>query len=91
MARERSNTANGDNPAGQAADPEAGGGTEKAKIADGMRPLYNEIARLSATLAQARQAAFNGDPARSVRALALLQEQTGMAVRFAELMVPAEV
>lgn len=62
----------------------------RVTIAKGMRPIYGEVARLSATLGVARSACYEGDPAKAARALSLLAKQLPLAQEMAELIAPSE-
>lgn len=64
--------------------------TSRPTVAQGMRPIFSEVARLSATLGIARTACYTGDPAKAVRALALLAKQLPLAQETAELLAPSE-
>lgn len=57
-------------------------------IPKAMRPLFGEIGRLSATLAIARNAMYDSDPAKSRKALDLLSRQVPQAIEIAELLTP---
>ena len=63
--------------------------SDRPKVDKGMRPLFNEIARLSATLTLARSACYEGDPGKALRALQRLGRQVPDAVELAELIMPA--
>ena len=62
---------------------------DKAKVTPGLRMLYNEIARLSATLGIARRACYTDDAVKAERALDLLSRQLPLAQEVASLLVPA--
>lgn len=63
---------------------------ERAKVAPGMRPIFSEVARLSATLGIARKACYDGDAVKAVKALSLLAKQLPLAQETAELLAPGE-
>jgi hypothetical protein len=67
-----------------------GDGATRPTVAKGMRPVFSEIARLSATLSVARTACYEGDTVKAVRALNLLARQLPLAQEMAELLAPAE-
>jgi len=50
-----------------------------------LRPLFNEIARLSSFLAIARRAIYNGQPERAAKALGLLERAMPDAREMADL------
>jgi hypothetical protein len=60
---------------------------ERVKVPKEMRPLFNEIARLSGTLSLARKAVYANDAERATRALALLEKQVPGAREMSELIV----
>ena len=70
--------------------PQDSATAERAKVAEGMRPVFSEIARLSATLSIARKACYDGDAVKAVRALGLLGKQLPLALETAELIAPSE-
>lgn len=61
---------------------------ERTKVSKEMRPMYSEIARLSATLGMARGACYTGDTAKALKALQLLARQLPLAIDMAEIMAP---
>jgi hypothetical protein len=67
-----------------------GDAATRPTVAKGMRPVFSEVARLSATLGVARTACYEGDEAKAVRALNLLAKQLPLAQEMAELLAPAE-
>jgi hypothetical protein len=70
----------------------ATGGDDKARqraVPKEMRVLFAEITRLSRTLAIARDAMYDSDPAKSRKALDLLSRQVPQAVEIAELLTPS--
>lgn len=67
-----------------------GSSSTRVTIAPGMRPVYGEVARLSTTLGIARHACYTGEPAKAVKALALLAKQLPLAQEMADLLVPSE-
>lgn len=62
---------------------------ERRKVAKEMRPVFAEIARLSATLSIARTACYDGDATKAMNALDLLGDQVPSAVRLAALLAPS--
>lgn len=74
----------------EAAQSENGSAPDRVKIAQGMRPVYSEIARLSATLSIARTACYEGDPGKAAKALSLLGRQLPLAQEMADLLAPKE-
>lgn len=62
----------------------------KPKVDKVMRPLFSEIARLSATLGMARKACYDGNPSVAVKALSLLTRQVDMAMEIAEITEASE-
>lgn len=76
--------------AGETATAESTTTTNKQRpIPAGFRQMFSEVGRLSATLGVARTAVYDGDAAKIVKALKLLEKQLPLAVEAAELMVPS--
>lgn len=63
------------------------GKVKRTPVPPGLRPLFNEIARLSGFLTIARRAVYDDDPSKAVKALALLERATPDAREIAELSV----
>lgn len=63
--------------------------TVQRPIPKEMRPLFAEIGRLSSTLAIARNAMYDSDPAKARKALDLLSRQVPQAIEIAELLTPS--
>lgn len=70
---------NGDTPAATA--------QEKVVVPKELRPLFNEIGRLSGFLALARRAVYADDPARAAEALELIVESAPTAAKVARVSV----
>jgi hypothetical protein len=66
-----------------------GGKSTQRVVPKEMRTLFAEITRLSRTLAIARDAMYDSDPAKSRKALDLLSRQVPQAVEIAELLMPS--
>lgn len=84
----------GEQPLDGMPEPDAGAAEDdddKAKrpqVPKEMRPLFNEVARLSGFLSLARRAIYDGDPARAAKALALLERSVPDAREIAEMLAP---
>lgn len=90
MAR-KDGTIAGDAPvSAPPAESENGEGAARPAVPIELRPLFGEIARLSATLGIARKACYAGDGARALKALRLLEKQLPIAIELAELLAPSE-
>lgn len=63
----------------------------RVTVDKGMRPLYSEIARLSATLGIARKCCYDGDPRKAREALLLLAMQLPAVMKLAEILAPETV
>lgn len=61
---------------------------ERRKVDVKLRPVFAEVARLSATLGIARNACYEGNPNKALNALRLLVKQAPQAVELAELLAP---
>lgn len=59
--------------------------TERQTVPKHLRPLFNEIARLSGFLALARRAVYEDAPERAVKALALVEGAAPAAREVAEI------
>lgn len=90
MAQAKRRTATGESTeAGLGLAGMAGQAGERAKVNKRMRPVFSEVARLSATLGIARQACYTGEPDKAVKALQLLVKQLSLALETAELLAPS--
>lgn len=72
-------------PDSEASDDDA---AERVKVPKQLRPLFNEIGRLSGILGLARKAVYDDRPERAVKALMLLESQAPAAREIAELSTP---
>lgn len=66
---------------------ETTGAAERAKVPKELRPIFNEIGRLSGMLALARRATYNNQPDKVLKALELLEKSVSGAREMAELTV----
>lgn len=69
------------------ADDEEDGKVKRTPVPPGLRPLFNEIGRLSGFLSLARRSVYENNPERAVKALALLERSVPDAREIAELSV----
>lgn len=67
------------------------GNGDTRKLDKSMRPLYQEIARLSSTLGIGRTACYDVDPGKVLEALQLLEMQLPAALKMAGILAPKPV
>jgi len=90
MARTRSTTPTDADMDPDAAQTTNGDAATRPTVPQELRPLFNEVARLSATLGIARRSCYEGDGARATKALQLMEKQLPMALEMAALVAPSE-